>query len=102
MAQRLAGLPPVGRGVGDWYETQQQVPWQCTNCGTDVPQSPEVLEYLSEMDFDKEQTHQHPGWAMLGWLAWWQCEHCGADVMTPVSAKQVAQWGCELGGWREG
>jgi hypothetical protein len=101
MAVRLAGLLPAGHGMGDWYETPQPIRWQCTGCGKADPHSPAVLEYLPEMDSDKEQTHQHPGWKTLGWLAWWQCSQCGTDVMTPVTAKQVARWGRELGGWHE-
>lgn len=101
MAERLAWLPPAGRGMGDWYGTLQQVHWQCVECDHEAPQSPAVLEYQPEMDVSKEQMHKHSGWATLGWLVWWQCPRCEADVMTPVSAKQVAQWGRELGGWRE-
>lgn len=87
--------------MGDWYATPQQGSWQCSACGAQTPQSPEVLEYLPEMDDSKEQPHKHPGWATLGWLVRWQCEHCDTDVMKPVSAQQVARWGRELGGWRQ-
>lgn len=102
MAERLSGLPPAGRGMGDWYETRRPISNGCPECGREYQQAPSVCEYLPALDEGGEQARKHPGWQRLGWLVWWQCSHCDADVLTPVTAEQVAQWGRELGGWRPG
>jgi hypothetical protein len=41
----------------------------------------------------------YPGWAEKGWLAWYDCDNCAFQRRKSISAKKVAQWGLELGGW---
>jgi hypothetical protein len=56
-----------------------------------------VLEYLPDLDDDLSQAEKHPGWFVLGWLAWYECTKCGYRLFAPVSVETVRSWGS--GGW---
>lgn len=101
MTERRTGLPPVGQGIANWYETPLPLFRECLDCGEKEHQSPAVLEYLADLDpGGYEAREKHPGWERTGWLVWWHCSQCGADTNAVVAVEQVAQWGQALGGWR--
>jgi hypothetical protein len=99
MARRLPDLPPSGAGASDWYRTPRSVEHICMRCGNRHTASPEVLEYLPDLDGEGTQRTQHPEWPTTGWLARWHCPRCDHEHVVAVTFGQVAIWGRELGGW---
>ena len=97
---RAAGLPPRGQGWGDWYLSVRLFPTPCRYCHCarkDNYQRMAVLEYLADADAEKRVARRHPGWDVLGWMAWYECKRCGEVLFAPVSVETVRAWG--RSGW---
>ena len=91
-------LPPAELDA-QWHLTREAGPIWCPHCRDYSQEPPGVKRYHPELDPDGTAAKAYPGWAEQGWLAWYDGDNCGFQRRQPMSARKVAQWGRQLGGW---
>ncbi len=91
-------IPPAEQDA-QWHLTREAGKIWCPHCRDYSYEQPGVKRYHAELDPAGVAAERYPGWTEAGWLAWYECDNCGIQRKRPVSAKKVAQWGQELGGW---